>query len=293
MKHFIILVLAVCGLAVGAAEISSVAQNGYITWMHTSSLYACTIEWASSAQGPWHTNWDTLSDLIASNGTNSASVPMFYRVSGVEFPWSGVVAHYAFTGNAGDDSGFGNHGSVSGASLTNDRDDNASSAYYFDGINAGISVSNSTSIDIHGSNSISVSVWFNASRLEGQAALISKWGTGGTVDDQYGMGVDSGRHAFFTLSDLSATVASPTVIDTGAWYHVVGVYNRSSGNLRLYLNGSEVASNHLTAYDLRQTTEPLNIGTSAHEEYWSGTIDDVFIYSRPLIPSEVRLLYAQ
>jgi len=45
----------------------------------------------------------------------------------------GLIAHYPFNGNANDASGNGNHGTVNGATLTEDRFGNADSAYKFDG----------------------------------------------------------------------------------------------------------------------------------------------------------------
>ena len=47
---------------------------------------------------------------------------------------SGLVAYYPFNGNANDESGNGNHGTVSGASLTYDRSGSTRSAYSFDGV---------------------------------------------------------------------------------------------------------------------------------------------------------------
>ena len=41
----------------------------------------------------------------------------------------GLVAYYPFNGNANDESGNGNHGTVNGATLTEDRFDNADGAY--------------------------------------------------------------------------------------------------------------------------------------------------------------------
>ena len=48
-------------------------------------------------------------------------------------PNTGLVAYYPFNGNANDESGNGNNGTVNGATLTTDRDGNANSAYDFDG----------------------------------------------------------------------------------------------------------------------------------------------------------------
>jgi hypothetical protein len=45
----------------------------------------------------------------------------------------GLIAYYPFNGNANDESGNGHHGTVYGATLTQDRCGNADSAYSFDG----------------------------------------------------------------------------------------------------------------------------------------------------------------
>src|SRR5262245_24517563 len=67
------------------------------------------------------------------------------RVSALE---TGLVAHYTFSGNALDVSGFGNHGTVAGATLTTDRFGGADSAYQFDGLNDNIRVTNSATLSI-------------------------------------------------------------------------------------------------------------------------------------------------
>jgi len=48
----------------------------------------------------------------------------------------GLVAYYPFNGNANDESGYGNHGTIhGGVTLTADRHGNPNSAYRFNGTN--------------------------------------------------------------------------------------------------------------------------------------------------------------
>lgn len=61
----------------------------------------------------------------------------------------------AFTGNANDLSGNGNHGTVNGATLTTDRFGNANQAYSFDGVNDFVQCNQS---GISGNSSVTVSV---------------------------------------------------------------------------------------------------------------------------------------
>ena len=49
-------------------------------------------------------------------------------------PTNGLVGWWPFNGNANDESGNGNNGTVNGANLTADRFGNVNKAYSFDGI---------------------------------------------------------------------------------------------------------------------------------------------------------------
>ena len=55
-------------------------------------------------------------------------------------PTNGLVGWWPFNGNANDEGGNGNNGTVNGAALTTDRFGNANSAYDFDGMNDNIKV---------------------------------------------------------------------------------------------------------------------------------------------------------
>ena len=73
-------------------------------------------------------------------------------------PTEGLVAYYPFNGNANDQSGNGNNGTVTGATLTNDRFGNSNSAYQFDGVDDRVVI---TSNNLPSGNSArSVSAWF-------------------------------------------------------------------------------------------------------------------------------------
>ena len=50
-----------------------------------------------------------------------------------QIPTEGLIAHYPFNGNANDESGYGNDGTVNGATLTEDRFGKSNSAYIFNG----------------------------------------------------------------------------------------------------------------------------------------------------------------
>jgi hypothetical protein len=68
-----------------------------------------------------------------------------------------LVAYYPFNGNANDESGNGNHGTVSGALLVADRFGQANRAYAFDGIDDYIRISNQP--DLNFQQAITISFW--------------------------------------------------------------------------------------------------------------------------------------
>ena len=82
----------------------------------------------------------------------SAQIPSY-------IPKDSLVGWWPFNGNANDESGKGNNGTVNGATLTTDRNGNANSAYSFNGLNNYISTSR-TSL-----SNFSFSIWFNTAQI--------------------------------------------------------------------------------------------------------------------------------
>ena len=75
-------------------------------------------------------------------------------------PTNGLVAWYPFNGNANDESGSGNNGTVYGATLTTDRFGNSGKAYFFNTIPCYIDLPEiSTELGKPGNNA-TYSMWF-------------------------------------------------------------------------------------------------------------------------------------
>ena len=62
-------------------------------------------------------------------------------------PTNGLVGYWPFNGNANDESGNGNNGTVNGATLTTDRFGVISKAYSFDGVDDQIDIQNSNNLN--------------------------------------------------------------------------------------------------------------------------------------------------
>ena len=98
------------------------------------------------------------------------------------------------------------------------------------------------------------------------------------------------RHATARAATSSSaptsTSAAPAALASNTWTHLAATYD--GANLRLYVNGTQVATRAVTG-SMRASTGALRIGgNSTWGEWFGGLIDDVRIYNRALTPSEVQ-----
>lgn len=85
MKHRIcILLLALIAETFSSnaeeIEIQSLSRDGTLTWTNSSLNWTCRVEWASSPEGPWKTNWEGLTAIVPTNAVMEVKVPRFYRI---------------------------------------------------------------------------------------------------------------------------------------------------------------------------------------------------------------------
>ena len=102
-----------------------------------------------------------------------------------------LLGWWPFTGNANDASINSFNGTVNSAVLTNDRFNNANSAYRFNGTNSFIQVTNAAALS--GFQDLTISAWVKPSSLgTGARGIVTKWYqsggcTPGTNKDTYAM----------------------------------------------------------------------------------------------------------
>jgi hypothetical protein len=211
-------------------------------------------------------------------------------------PINGLVGYWPFNGNANDESGNGNNGTVNGATLTTDRNGVANKAYSFDGVNNRIEIEHNSNLNL---SSISISCWINPS------ALLTTTGYGPTIlskREASGWGascqMNIGNHAFWadwTISSNSGiyhTDNTNLLININTIAHFV--YTHDASKVRLYLNGTlveEINSPGLLSYN----TLPLWFGArplaGGNSSYFNGVIDDIGIWNRSLNQQEITNLY--
>jgi len=206
-------------------------------------------------------------------------------------PANGLVGWWPFNGNANDESGNGNHGTVNGATLTNDRFGNANMAYGFD-VNQKIGTF-ITNFPVY-----SVSIW----------ARINTWnlgigtGDGGTLvshktDGLYGNGwaIEHNQNQYCWLeynanNSIQQFVGTPQL---NTWFHVV-LTSDSQGSRKLYIDG--ILTDTFTGAAIISGGYNYEFKIGAHIDgptiwWFKGDLDDVGYWNRALTVCEIQDLY--
>ncbi len=205
----------------------------------------------------------------------------------LEIPQEALAAFYPFTGNASDESGNGNNGIVNGATLTNDRFGNPSSAYFFDG-NDFIEMGNVLNLGIDGS----ISVWWNPADVSRpNNVLVTKGGSGtpGT-DVAYAFWLGDSGHMVGQIRSAFVKTPDNVVNENNRWYHVA--YRFDSLRHALFVDGQKLAeSNHgITPGDHPNTFYLGRFNGFRSDLNAVGIIDDIRVYDRALTDCEVQAL---
>lgn len=233
----------------------------------------------------------------------------------------GLVAYYPFNGNANDESGNGNHGTVYGATLTTDRRGNANSAYLFrgHGYPDKIRVVHRPSLTLQ--KNLSVSIWIKQVSQSG----MDGWGrlaAGGTMT-LIAKGSDRSGFDFIQQNDANKKIqnlvfginnkldfsnirnydrASSDMNFDNNWKHYVLTYNSEEGRTSFYLNGKLLGiKGGLGGQGVNFIESNKNdlyigsyLGFGWAEKGWfpmNGVLDDIRIYNRTLSATEVQALY--
>ncbi|MEN9913589.1 MAG: hypothetical protein RL528_310 [Bacteroidota bacterium] len=208
-------------------------------------------------------------------------------------PTSGLVGWWPFNGNANDESGNGNNGTVNGATLTNDRFGNVNKAYSFDGVDDLINVGNPIQLSI-AISSYSQSAWvffFDTPVSFGSYPIISKRHDN-TGNDWSTPVFRSSQNFWFFADDANysgPTYAMSSTISLGTWKHTVFV--KENDSYKIYLDGVldvSIVDNHT----MNGSSNDLIFGAQlAWPQYFKGLIDDISIWNRVLSECEISDLY--
>jgi hypothetical protein len=191
--------------------------------------------------------------------------------SNKSYPKEGLISHFDFNDNLKDESGFwqdgvktGNPAFVTGIS---------GKAISFNGIDQGLSFSPVIPSAV---NSFTVSFWFKES-LNPKGDIIFDF-----PDFDIGSNFVQ-QKAYLLMSGSGVTAASKP----NRWNHVACIYDGDS--MHIYVNGlpgeKKKVLEIVGAY--KGNFRVAFIASS----YWSGSIDELFLYNRALTEAEIKQLY--
>lgn len=232
----------------------------------------------------------------------SAQVPSYV-------PTKGLVGWWPFNGNANDESGNGNNGTVNGATLVVDRLGNTNKAYNFNGTSNYIEIADNSSLDFV--NSYSISVWvkisdysLNQNATYPQRTMISKpRPSSPNVTTGMAFRVLEGAPYWNNNSKSYVSAWTNTTVNNGIgtsdsvqlsiWCNLVFTYDGTVA--KLFKNG--VKMNSVSAsYSLLNTAESLFFGkehssNTNNARWFKGQLDDIGLWNRALDSNEIMNLY--
>ena len=203
-----------------------------------------------------------------------------------------MVAYYPFNGNANDESGNNNNGSVHGANLTSDRFGNPNSAYSFNGINDYISVPSSSTLNFQ--KSITINFWMMIKNFFNREQYVISQGS---YDNRLKISIIPNNHLRWTIKTNSSNNNGIIDLDTetqlvkDSLYNVTVLY--SGSDYEIYLNGN-LDSFSSWSCSILQTSIPLTFAQmlpSDQNYNFNGTLDDIRIYNYALSVEQIKKLY--
>ncbi len=207
--------------------------------------------------------------------------------------WSrkGLVGHWPFIrhGKLIDVSGNGNHGDINDALWKPGRN---GYALDFDGTNDYVDISAiGNDMDTFVGT---VSAWIKLGVMTGNGFLFEV-----RVDGPNNMALSWGEtSAIFTYKykagDVLDFINTSNISDTdGLWHHVAMTWDKPGADeLKAYLNGAQEGATQTSLGTWVGTPIGANIGRNLlSAAYIIGLIDNVRIYNRVLLPSEIEELY--
>jgi hypothetical protein len=200
-------------------------------------------------------------------------------------PTNGLVGWWPFNGNANDESGNGNNGTVNGATLTADRFGNANKAYSFNGTSNYIDLMNTNY------NDFSISGWFNADTLKSYTVQ----NIGQKIFSKFTNSTFNGWEIELTPTGYVSGMGlvNPNMSFINNWYFISLVYTSNNQKMTLFQNGLPVDT--IFSFTNTPNSAPIRIGArpnlSGNLFYFDGKLDDIGIWNRALTQQEITDLY--
>ena len=231
-----------------------------------------------------------LATLGLKTATMAQTVPSYV-------PTNGLIGWWPFNGNANDESGNGNNGSViGGAILGNDRYGSNNSSYEIDGLNCpnprGLSIPAVTS----NVGDYSISIWYKSINPLKQYQCIINSNPHQFIGASFNY-LSSSSIAVFAGNGTwwSSLTDSITIVNASNWNHLAIVKNGL--NFQYFNNGILMQTMSFTnTFNTGNISSfvvgaiSINGGSNCYETF-HGSLDDLGIWNRALTQQEITDLY--
>ncbi len=252
----------------------------YFSWSSESGILSgtgATVYWTAPQNPGYYKIYCTVYDDYSCGVTDSIGVSV-----------GKLVVYFPFNGNANDESGFANHGSVLGASLTADRLGNTNSAFYFDGSNDFIKVNNHPSLNFQDGITVAFDMKINKF-FSREAYPLSH----GNWENRWKLSI-TGKGMRWTVKTTAGIkdLDSKTKFVTHHFYYIAARFDGSKFDI--FIDGKPDASSNWSGKIL-PTSLDLTIGQVLpnNPNYnFNGVLDDVRIYNTALTDLEIFDLYS-
>jgi hypothetical protein len=170
--------------------------------------------------------------------------------------------------------------------------------FVYNGTSSTVSVADTAALE-PGAGDFSLEAWVYYSVLAGSTrTFVSKTNNGGGAADwSYGFrtnGTTGGT--YFETGNGTTSVISPSfTVSTGTWYQIVGVWtNVASNSIALYVNGASQGSNSHSFASVKNSTNPLYLGSyngGEFSQWFNGRMGIVRYYNAALTATQVLQNY--
>ena len=213
------------------------------------------------------------------------ALPIFSQIPSY-IPTNGLVGWWPFNGNANDESGNGNNGTINGAALTSDRNAVINSAFSFDGIDDYISF-NTANLPYANSDR-TISIWFlkqNNNSIWSHTALSY-----GSASQSNAIMISVGNNNLFTVQGWADDIGTNQP-SSNSWENLIITLSSSIGNI--YYNGNLITTQNVANWNTIQSVFYIGTRCDLSNSFFFGNIDDIGIWNRALTSQEISTLYNQ
>jgi hypothetical protein len=198
---------------------------------------------------------------------------------------AGIASSYPGSGSTWYDlSGYGNHGTINGATYSSSQ----GGVLGFDGVNDYISFNTVSNIPI-GNDNYTVSIWFNTTSSNTTGGFFG-WGNYGTTNQVNAFRLlanGAGFVNYWWANDQNFF----TTVNPNTWYNVIAKFDGT--NREIWLDGVLVGSVAPSPGHNVPDANNLTIGLTAPflNEYFPGKIGQVVFYRRGATDQEIQEIY--